>query len=136
MKTNPEREEDALLSAVLQDESWQTTNAAFKAEALGAFRARQRVRRLTRWSGWMAALAAVVACGVHWLGRPVVFPPQMAAQPHEAPRESGKQRYMTDEELVASFPEGSCFLAEIDGKKKLIFLDQTVERQCVSRVGQ
>ena len=132
MNTNPDFErEDALLNAVLRDESWQTANDACKAEALGAFQARQRVRRLTRWTGCVVTLAAVVACGVYWLGRPVAAPPQMAAKPPEASRESGKPRYLTDEELVASFPEGSCFLAEIDGKKQLVFLDHNVERQCV-----
>src|SRR6266567_3179067 len=132
MNTNPDFErQDVLLNAVLQDESWQTTNAACKTEVLGAFRARQRVRRLTLWTVCLVTLAAVVACGVYWLSLPEAAPPPMAKNPPEAPGESGKPRYLTDDELVASFPEGSCFLAEIDGKKQLVFLDHNVERQCV-----
>ena len=71
MRTNsdPERD-DALLDAMLRDENWQTASAAFKAEALRTFRVRQRVRRLTRWAGSVAALAAVIAGVVHWFGRP------------------------------------------------------------------
>lgn len=131
MNTNPDFErEDALLNAVLRDETWQATDAACKAEALGAFLARQRVRRLARWTACTVALGAVVGCGVYWFGHPRAAPPQMAARPSEPPRESGTPRYLTDQELVASFPKGSCFLAEIDGKKKLVFLDRNVERQC------
>ena len=54
MKTNPDFEgEEALLNAVLGDESWQTTNAAGKAAAVGTFRARQRARR----AGYIAGQA-------------------------------------------------------------------------------
>jgi hypothetical protein len=136
MNTNPDpKREDALLDAVLRDQSWQSTNAAFKAEALGAFRTRQRAWRLTRWAGCAVALAGAVACLMHWPGRPVAVTRQMAAKPPDAPRASAKPRYLTDEELVASFPEGTCFLAEIDGKKALVFLDPNVERQYVSNAG-
>jgi hypothetical protein len=137
MNPNPERE-DPLLNAVLKDEFWQTTDAACKTEALAAFRARQRVRRLGRWTGCVVALAVAVVSGVFWFAHPVGVPvlPRMATKPSETPREPGKPRYLTDDELVASFPEGSCFLAEIDGQKKLVFLDPEIERRYVSRAGQ
>jgi hypothetical protein len=77
MRTNPDPEQDdALLDALLRDENWQSASAALKAEALGTFRARQRVRRLTRWAGSMVALAAVMAGLVHWLDRPAAAPRQ------------------------------------------------------------
>jgi hypothetical protein len=47
--------------------------------------------------------------------------------------ENGK--YLTDDELLALFPAGSCFLAEVDGKKKLVFFDPEVEREYVSDAG-
>ena len=50
--------------------------------------------------------------------------------------ERNEPRYLTDGELLALFPNGSCFLAEVDGKKELIFLDPEVERQCMSEAGR
>jgi hypothetical protein len=42
---------------------------------------------------------------------------------------------LTDAELVAAFPKGSCFIAEVDGKKELVFFDPKVEHACVARSG-
>ena len=136
MKTNsdPERD-DALLDAMLRDEAWQTASAGFKAEALRTFRTRQRVRRLTRWAGGVAALAAVTAGVMHWSGRPAAGPRQITVEHTEARKAPDKPRYLTDQELVAKFPKGSCFIAEVDGKKELVFLDPTVERTYVARSG-
>ena len=66
MRTNfdPDRD-DALLDAMLHDETWQTASAVFKAEALRTFSVRQRVRRLKRWAGSVAVLAAVTAAVMH-----------------------------------------------------------------------
>ena len=36
---------------------------------------------------------------------------------------------LNDQELVALFPEGSCFIAEVNGKKKLVFSDAAVRAQ-------
>src|SRR5207247_2102207 len=97
MKTNPDSQrEDALLNAVLGDESWQTTNAACKAAAMGTFQTRQRTRRLMRWAGCVVALAAAVACGVYWLCHSAPAPAQMAAKLPDAPKEPLKPRYLTD----------------------------------------
>jgi hypothetical protein len=136
MKTNsdPERD-DVLLDAMLQDETWQAASAGFKAEALRTFRTRQRVRRLTRWAGGVAALAAVTAGVMHWSGRPAAGPRQITVA-HSEPRKAPDQpRYLTDQELVAKFPKGSCFIAEVDGKKELVFLDPNVERTYLARPG-
>ena len=129
MRTNsdPERD-DALLDAMLQDETWQTASAAFKAQALKTFRGRQRIRRLTRWAGCVAALAAVMAAAVHWSGRPAAPPRQVTMAHTEVPKAPDQPRRLTDEELVAAFPKGSCFIAEVDGKKELVFLDPKLER--------
>jgi hypothetical protein len=126
--------DDALLDAVLADESWQETNAACKAAALGTFRARQRARRTMRWAGCAALLVALVGCAVYWLGHSVTAPHQIAVSPPHSPEKAETQRYLSDAELIAAFPEGSCFLAEIDGQKQLVFLNEKVERQYVSRV--
>jgi hypothetical protein len=136
MRTNPDPEQDdTLLDAVLRDENWQTTNAAFKAEALGTFRARQRVRRLTRWAGSVAALAAVMAGVVHWLDRPAAAPRQITVAHAVVPKAPDKPRHLTDQELVAAFPKGSCFIAEVDGQKELVFFDPEVGRSYVAQSG-
>jgi hypothetical protein len=35
--------------------------------------------------------------------------------------------------VFAPFPKGSCFIAEVDGKKELVFFDPKVERDFVAR---
>jgi len=134
MNAEPERD-DALLDAALRDDSWEAASAAFKADALRTFGVRQRARALTRWAGLVAASAAVVAGTMLWLGpRATVRPPAMVAhvQPLKAHDQPGR---LTDAELIAAFPRGTCFIAEVDGKKQLIFLDPAVERTYVGQPG-
>jgi hypothetical protein len=129
MKTNPEhRPEELLLDALLGDEEWQAASTAIKSRALGTLRARRRARRLARWTLGVAACAAVIAGATHWFGHTAGSPPATVSYPAVPGRES-VPRYMTDKELLASFPKGSCFLAEVDGKVELIFVDPNLERK-------
>ena len=134
MKIDPDPEkQESLLDAVLRDESWVATSAGFKAEAMLAFRARQRLRRITRWAGCMMTLAAGVLCAMHWLGYSLPSSQrQVIVKKLEAAKEPGHMQFLTDEELLASFPKASCILAEIDGKKELVFLDANLERTYVA----
>jgi hypothetical protein len=126
--SSPEKE-NALLDAMLRDETWQAASAAFKTEALRTYHARQRVNRVVRFAGSVAVLAAVGVGLAHWLGHSTApAPNQLAAVRIEAPRAPQQPRQLTDQELVAAFPKGSCFIAEVDGKKELVFLDPKVER--------
>ena len=136
MRTNsdPDRN-DALLDATLRDETWQAANAAFKEQALRTFRVRQRVRRLTQWASSVAALAAAIAGVVYWFGPSAPAPRPIMVAHVEVPKTPDEPRYLTDQELVAAFPKGSCFIAEVDGKKELIFFDPKVERTYVARAG-
>jgi hypothetical protein len=135
MKTNPDpNHDDPLLDAILRDDGWQAAHAAGKAEALGVFQARQRLRRLTRLAGSLAALAVAVVCAAHWLATPRQHKPRQYAI-QSPPAKPEKSIYLTDAGLLALFPEGSCFLAEVDGKKKLVFLDPQVEREYISDAG-
>ena len=136
MRTNsdPDRD-DALLDAMLHDEDWQTASAGFKTEALQTYRTRQRIRRLTRWAGSVAALVVVLAGLAHWVGRPAPAPRQVMVALTQAPKAPDKPRHMTDQDLVAAFPKGSCFIAEVDGRKELVFFDPEVERTYVARPG-
>ena len=133
MRMNPDPErDDALLDALLRDENWENASAAFKAEALGTYRRRQRVRRLGRWAGSVAALAVVMAGILHWAGRPAAGPRQMTMAHQATTGAPDKPRQLTDAELVAAFPKGSCFIAEVDGKKELVFFDPEVARSYVA----
>jgi hypothetical protein len=131
MNADPERD-DALLDAMLGDESWQAASATFKAEALRTFHVRQRVRRLTRWAGSMAVLAAAIAVTAQWIGRPRAVPRQVMLANIQVPKAPEKPRGLTDAELLAAFPKGSCFIAEVDGQKQLVFFDRELEHRYVA----
>ena len=136
MRTNSDpAPEDALLDAALGDESWRTANTTFKVEALKAFRTGQRVRRIKRWAGSGVALAAVMVGVVHWVGRPALAPRRILMAQPRRPEAPQQPRQMTDAELIAAFPKGSCFIAEVDGKKELVFINPEVERIYVARAG-
>lgn len=127
MNTNPDSEQATpLLDAVLRDEDWQAASAALKAEALGVFHRRQRLRRVTRWTGWGLALVVAIAGAAHWLRPPPPAPRQAAVKPTE--HESAHLRYLSDEELLAAFPKGSCMLVEVNDRKQLVFLDPKLEQ--------
>lgn|SRR5487761_2755515 len=132
---DPERE-NVLLDAVLQDEAWQGTNATLKAGALAAFRRRQRLRRLTRVAAAALVLCASAAVALRWPRPPAATPSPVVTRRDPAPQNPEPVHYLTDEELLALFPRGSCVLAEIDGRKELVFLDPKLERLYLSRAGE
>jgi len=133
MKTPGDRTpERRLLEAVLSEGSWQAGSASFKNQALGAYRARQRVRQ----AGRAACLAGMVLCAVgasYWAGWPVSRSPGSESQAGFGEAAAKPARFMSDAELVASFPAGSCFLAEIDGRLQLVFNDPATEQQYLER---
>ena len=136
MRTYPDPDpDDALLEATLRDETWQAANAVLKNEAMGVFRTRQRVRQVTRWAGGVAATGAVLASVVHWVARPAPPSRQVAQATPLVAKAPDKLPHLTDQDLVAAFPKGTCFIAEVDGRKELIFLNPEVERTYVSRPG-
>ena len=135
MKLDPDlNREDRLLQAVLGGEAWQTDQATLKAQVLGVFHARQRQRRLLRRAGVAGCLLAALACVLHWASPPGSTPPRSLAGNGPGPGTATKSvRFLTDQELLASFPPNTCFLAEIDGRKELVFLDANAERQYLAR---
>ena len=136
MRTNFDPEEaNALLEDMLRDEQWQAASAAIKAEALSILRTRRTKRILTRLGGVLAVIAFLGVSAGHWLRRQETDQRQIAALPRSNPNAVEKLRPLTDAELVGAFPEGSCFIAEVDGKKELIFFDREVERTCVAKSG-
>jgi hypothetical protein len=133
MKTNPDFE-DPLLDAVLGDDEWQAVNAAAKAKAMGAFHARQRRRRFIRGTSGIVALTAILAGGFYWVNRPTNNSSAKIIAVPEAPAKQPKTgRTLSDEQLLAAFPPGSCFIAEVNGRKELVFLEPEVERLYVAK---
>lgn len=128
MNSNLDPEEEGLLNVVLRDEGWQTLGADLKRQAVVAFVAHRRWRRARRWAGLGLALAVLVACAVHWVGQRPSTPIEVTTTQGKGASEPPAVHFMTDQELLASFPKGSCFIAEVDGKKELIFLDPKAER--------
>lgn len=97
MRTPPKNSyDDTLLNRLLADEDWQAHNTAV--------RARRRQRALLAWGG-----SAVVACALALVA--VNFsPPTEKATPvaTNAPALATRITYISEEQLLAIFPPGSC----------------------------
>ena len=130
-------EEEALLNAALADESWQSLNSSLKRHALVAMCARNRKRRLRLWAGQAACTAALFTGALWWLGllpQPAVKPVNSrqiiaagVAQKSETPLTSATAvHFISETEMLAMFPPGSCVVAEINGQKKLVILDPKI----------
>lgn len=132
--------EKALLQDVVcEDPDFAACDAASRQAALGAFRRRVRLRLLGRVS---ALAAGILVCSSYWLwlepkesssaprivSAPEISPVAEPAPP--VPEESTLTR-VSDAELLAAFPPGSCFLAEIDGKNMLVFRDPELRARYV-----
>ena len=124
---------DPLVDAALRDGPWQAASAVYKTEALGALRRRRRQRRLARWTGGVVAVVALLAALEHWFARPAAAPRQLTMVRPPPPKTAPRPQRLTDAQLIAAFPRGSCFIAEVDGKKELVFLDPNVERAYLAR---
>jgi hypothetical protein len=117
-------------------------NTPFKAhntetheKALRAFRRRHQLKRLRS----AAQLCALLVLGACWLTVRQIpasketlvanTPPTSLSASTASLDSPPEPRSLTDEELIAKFPPGSCFMAEVNGKKILVFKDPQVEKQ-------
>lgn len=81
----------------------------------------------------MAAAGGVAIAALVWQQRPQapavarseVSRAGMHGEPEVSVQTAPKQNTseLTDEQLLAVFPPGSCFIAEVNGKKTLVFHD-------------
>ena len=124
MKNDREPNEiDGLLNAVLADDDWHALNRSLKREALAAIGVARRRRCLLFRVGPAVCAAALLAGAGWWLlpptpgHRPVAT---ISGQPTSP--DAGKQ-FISEEEMLAMFPAGSCVVAEINGQKTLVFFD-------------
>jgi hypothetical protein len=124
-----------LLSDVLGEDD------AARQAALAAFRRARFVRNVGRASALVALAGAAVSMGVLFSWHDLDSNVRTIAKSGPATnvrRADGSKPpqvpTLTDEQLLASFPPNSCFLAEIDGRQVLVFTDPAVERQVLHGV--
>jgi hypothetical protein len=129
---NDERSDEKrrLLNEVFRTDSTDAFNGQLKERAWAEFRRARFVRRVTLISGTAAAVIALVAGGLLFRAsernktRNLATMPvrteskQPTAVQAEALANDGN---LTDEQLLAFFPADSCFIAESDGRKILVF---------------
>jgi hypothetical protein len=101
-------------------------NIETHAKALRAFRRRHQFKRVRS----AAQLLAILALGGIWFSsRHIPVKTVVNVPPSPLPITRPEPHSLTDEELIAKFPPGSCFMAEVNGKKILVFKDPQVEKQ-------
>ena len=133
---NDERNESSrrLLNDVLREDAGGLRND--KETALSAFRRARLLRRAGRTS-FAVMIVAVATAGVLVTQRDKTKEISLAVAANVQPSgRSGNQPDMpslTDEELIASFPSNSCFLAEVEGRQILVFLDRRVEEKVLGK---
>ena len=114
---------DGLLNAVLADDDWRALNCSLKREALTAMVAERRRRRLRLWLG-QAACAAVLLVGAEsWLRPPAPVHALVARRSGQPASPGAGERFISEEQMLAMFPAGSCVVAEVNGEKELVFFD-------------
>jgi hypothetical protein len=128
-----------LLNDILQDEPGTAAAAAARQHAMAEFRRGRFLRRIAMTSR-LAAVIVALAIGCFLFRVPltnvrssglagsVVSAPPKQAETTETMR-STPLPTLTDEQLLASFPPDTCYLAEVEGRKILVFADSTVRRK-------
>lgn len=119
------RARDRLLNDVLAEES-----GSERAMAMGAFRRARFGRRVRTFGGLALVVAAALVTGIHYyrIERTATIAVQTSRpQPLANVAENSSALVkLTDEELLASFPSNSCFLAEVNGRQILVFTDRSI----------
>ena len=121
MKNVPEPNDvDALLNAVLTEGDWHALDHSLRREALAAIGAARRKRRWLYRTGHAAGVALLLV-GAGWWLRPPASNEVPVAKAAVQPALDG--RFISEEEMLAMFPAGSCVVAEVNGQKELVFFD-------------
>jgi hypothetical protein len=120
-----------LVDTALSDEGWDVCRTRLQTEGLAALRAKRRYRNSLKWVGQLAILC--VLCVVAWraingprtLSEPQAHVNSIVSNPPEAGVHPGNaDLYITEDQMLAMFPKGSCVMAEVNGEKQLVFLQQ------------
>jgi hypothetical protein len=133
-------EREQLLKDVLGGESFEAFNAKAKQQAMVAFRRGHLMRRALTTTGMAGVVGLVAVAGMmtyQWERRQAAGSVQSAATPGKGVSEiasansprATKPELISEEQLVALFPAESCFVAEVDGKKRLVFRSAELRKQ-------
>jgi len=124
-------DEIPLLDAVLGDESWDALSDSIRAEALHAIQRRNENRRVRAAVLQIICLLGVLSAVVFWPGSPThrdqqhfsVLNIPKAELASNTGDQNLKNHFISEAQMIAMFPPGTCVLAEINGRKELVFLD-------------
>jgi hypothetical protein len=133
---------DRLLDAVLADQDWHALDGRLKGLALATMEAathrRRRQARVARACGAVALLAGAAAWSftavshrIPMTAVSVPAPGPVAVSERSFPSDSGT--FISESEMLALFPPGSCVVAEVDGRKELVFFDAQKAAQGFAR---
>jgi hypothetical protein len=130
MNNKQSDEKRRLLNEVFRTDSFDAFSGQLKERAWAEFRRARFIRRIALISSAAAAVTALVAGGLLFRGSERNKTRSLAKTPVrteskgptavqvEAPTNDAT---LTDEQLLAFFPADSCFIAEADGRKILVF---------------
>jgi len=124
MKTKADPHLDSpALEAVLTDEAFSSFADSLKQAGVQAVRRRRHFRqaRIT-----LSQLACIIgALALFWFSSQK--PQRLATLPtFPAPirPDAASAHYISEDQMLAMFPSGSCVIAEVNGRKELVFLDK------------
>ena len=128
---------DPLLNDLLADSHYDSFRAQLKQRALEEFRGHRRARRIRGAAFGLASIALVAILIASWKTPPdsktlaglTPDPSASVGAQDVSPETTVRVENISDEELLASFPPGSCFLAELDGEMVLVFHDPVLRDQ-------
>ncbi len=130
MNNEPSEQKRKLLNDVFRADSFDTFNGQLRQRVLSEFRRGRFIRRATSISLTAAIVAALITCALLFrvfdrtrttLLAKVPARNEGMRQTAAQPKESASDLTLTDEQLIAFFPSNSCFLAEVEGRKILVF---------------
>ena len=129
---------DPLLTDLVSDSDYHRFRGELKKRALTRFRRHQAWRRIRGTGAAMVLIAVAVLALLQFAERAgrsrlAATAPSFDHQPSAAAAApiapSTQMTAISDEELLASFPPGSCFLAEVNGETMLVFTDDKVRTE-------
>src|SRR5882672_3220475 len=144
MKSNSD--ELRLLDAALADETWHSCHELLRSEGLATLRAAKRSRSIRISCAQISTLVLLLLAAWWNLSPRTVFSSRNGARAGDASRSISRPSesqqslnpllssrettpYITEEQMLALFPKGSCVLAEINGQTELVFFDTSKGRQ-------
>jgi hypothetical protein len=125
---NPE-----LLDTILSDDSWRDISKRSQASALGALRRRRRMRVVSSVALQsvmaLAALAAALSLSKVFPRRPHAPELVMNAKTPQVDSTEAASHYISEQQMLAMLPKGSCVIAEVNGVRQIVFLDSKENSQ-------